>query len=740
MSEEGGTFRVMVRARPSDSPLDANGAIDDVLSVSEERSTVRVSRDRKGVSEFTFSDVLGVGSTQRDLYLRCSPAVDQVLDGVNCCIMVYGQTSSGKTYSMMGEETGAHECDVSMRESCDSMGTAFKDESNLGLIPRCVHDLFARLESSSKNVDHYNYTVHCQLFQIYNEKIFDLLLDGKRQQPLAIKLTGPGESSSVRVHGISQYRVDKHSDVLQLLRKANANRALRSSDLNSESSRSHSILQLFVRVEATSSKGALVIRESIFTLVDLAGSEKSFAADSVECVKETASINSSLHVLGQCVSALTESHRRHVPFRDSQLTRILQDSLVGNGQTYLVTTIHSDPRFIEETYSSLQFASRASKIKVSVTAKETVSEVTLEQARRELKQLRSKLRALSTAGSSERTPRRVAESREHDDLARLEVLCESQRAEIASLRARLLDLSLASGASIAPSVVLVDSQEVVHVTPVVRSVLVEADSSAVAPVRLQPTETRNSCCAKHELMDCVLCSFFSEPVFTSPISQRARVPAPLSSSQSIASIKSPEPYPRIDPLGSPTALLHASMIPRPDQILGRDMCTAHRVSHCLLCANRSFAEQATASLNALQLKELQHSKHHALNTTDFANLRKSNALPRLNENSLLIPTDDAKKLDAPSKLALSSLSASMRYKNAESEAEEDSMSEITMASLTTSAIRRKAVIPAQSLTRRISETETSLSPYLPSLKPAITKKVKKKKVKKSSEAANRVRA
>jgi kinesin family protein 18/19 len=166
--------------------------------------------------------------------------------------------------------------------------------------------------------------------QIYNEKIFDLLQDRRRQNPLQLRDCGRGASSSVQVRGLSVFRVYSKEDVMSLLRKGLRNRATRATEFNQESSRSHTIVQLYVQIEETDEQGLTVLKRSTFSLVDLAGSEKWRSSLSragtanADAQREMTNINTSLHVLGNCVSALIEPHRKHIPFRDSVLTRLLQ--------------------------------------------------------------------------------------------------------------------------------------------------------------------------------------------------------------------------------------------------------------------------------------------------------------------------------------------------------------------------------------------------------------------------------
>lgn len=232
--------------------------------------------------------------------------------------------------------------------------------------------------------------------QIYNEKIFDLIQDKKRDHPLQLR-EKRGTPNSVYVQGLSEYKIYSVDDIYDLLRRGARNRAIRSTEMNAESSRSHCILQLFIQIQCLdTTSSATTIHSGLISFVDLAGSEKWRPALSqagngqVEVQKEMTNINTSLHVLGNCVSALVEAGRKHIPYRDSVLTRLLQDSIGGAARTILIATVKNADAYKEETYSTLQFASRASRIK-SVVRQNKEIDMTLEQAKKEIVLLREQL-------------------------------------------------------------------------------------------------------------------------------------------------------------------------------------------------------------------------------------------------------------------------------------------------------------------------------------------------------------
>eukprot|EP01038_Epipyxis_sp_PR26KG_P006473 gene6473-8903_t len=427
------TVKVVVRTRPTQANIsvresqslqssqsfaenreEINGSQAVIIDEANSSVNFRFLKERKGQADFRFSHVFGPKNDQKSLYSVCN-VIDDVVEGINCCIMAYGQTGSGKTFTMYGQgwdELNATSLSNNNQPLFDDnnddntndnnviSSSQNNDEELLGIIPRSIADLFSTLdERTTLRSKSFDFSVHCQIMQIYNEKIYDLLQDKKREYPLQLRESQKEGNDSIHVRGMSVFRIYSKEEAFQLLRKGLRNRAVRATDFNSESSRSHTILQLFVSVEDEDENGLSVLKRSTFSLVDLAGSEKwrsslSQAGNAqVEVQREMTNINTSLHVLGNCVSALIESNRKHIPYRDSVLTRLLQDAISGTGRTVMIATIHEDPSYRDETYSTLQFASRASCIKVNLSANIGVNErIDLAEAQRQIKSLRNKLK------------------------------------------------------------------------------------------------------------------------------------------------------------------------------------------------------------------------------------------------------------------------------------------------------------------------------------------------------------
>ncbi len=370
-----------------------------------------------------YDHVFGPGGTQADLYRQVQDCVPRVLDGYNSTIMAYGQTGSGKTYSMFGTGVGP---------------TGGQLPETAGVIPRAVHDLFAAIKASSSSAPS-TIAVYCSFVQIYNEQLFDMLRDGGRDRPLEIHEDG---NRDIYVQGLSEFRVKNVEECLVLLRIGEENRAIRETHMNQASSRSHSLFQVVVEQDlspqdprwhrlfpgrsqqpddgASESESAVVLRSKL-NLVDLAGSEKWDTRQDIadQHAQELANINSSLFTLGRCIAALcaqnnspsattttnnstttTSNALVHVPYRDSKLTRLIQDSLGGNTKTYLFATLSPTAECTEESISTLKFADRAKQVMTFVRQNEEpppTDYVLVEQLQRENAQLRAMLLRLQAA-------------------------------------------------------------------------------------------------------------------------------------------------------------------------------------------------------------------------------------------------------------------------------------------------------------------------------------------------------
>ncbi|XP_075384866.1 kinesin-like protein KIF14 [Tenrec ecaudatus] len=299
------------------------------------------------------------------------PLLKKAFEGYNTCLFAYGQTGSGKSYTMMG----------------------FNEEP--GIIPRFCEDLFAQV--AKQQTQEVSYHLEMSFFEVYNEKIHDLLVckgeNGHTKQPLRVRehpMSGP------YVEALSMNVVSSYSDIQSWLELGNKQRATAATGMNDKSSRSHSVFTLVM----TQTKTELVEGEehdhrvtSRMNLIDLAGSERCCAAHtSGDRLKEGVSINKSLLTLGKVISALSEPANRKkvfIPYRESVLTWLLKESLGGNSKTAMIATVSPAASNVEETLSTLRYASQARLI-VNIA---TVNEDTNARLIRELKAEIEKLKA-----------------------------------------------------------------------------------------------------------------------------------------------------------------------------------------------------------------------------------------------------------------------------------------------------------------------------------------------------------
>jgi kinesin family protein 5 len=317
---------VCLRFRPPNAREIEAGSTSVIEDIAENRTVY--FRGEK-VVPFSFDRVYGPESAQSDVFnFSAKPCVDSVLNGFNTTIFAYGQTGSGKTHTMMG---------------------VVENEELRGIIPRVVQAIFSALEGSVL----VQYTVKVSYVEIYNEKIQDLLSPGS--DSLKVRDNQHG----VYIEGVTETYVDNFEHVLDCMRTGQNNRAIAATNMNLESSRSHSVFMLSVgqlNTKTGTKKGAKLI------LVDLAGSEKVAKTGAAgQTLKEAQHINKSLSALGNVINALTTG-QKHIPYRDSKLTRLLSDSLGGNSKTCLVVTASPMSFNSEETLSTLRFGTRAKAI------------------------------------------------------------------------------------------------------------------------------------------------------------------------------------------------------------------------------------------------------------------------------------------------------------------------------------------------------------------------------------------
>ncbi|WCJ34284.1 Kinesin-like protein KIN-5C [Euphorbia peplus] len=353
--EKGVNVQVLLRCRPfSDDELRNNAP--QVVTCNDYMREVAVSQSIAGKHidrVFTFDKVFGPSAQQRDLYEQAVvPIVHEVLEGFNCTIFAYGQTGTGKTYTMEGD--------------CKKTKSGPNGElpPGAGVIPRAVKQIFDTLEGQNAE-----YSVKVTFLELYNEEITDLLapeeiskvsVEEKQKKQLPLMEDGKG---GVLVRGLEEEIVTSASEIFTLLERGSAKRRTAETLLNKQSSRSHSLFSITIHIKEATPEGEELIKCGKLNLVDLAGSENISRSGAREGrAREAGEINKSLLTLGRVINALVE-HLGHIPYRDSKLTRLLRDSLGGRTKTCIIATVSPAVHCLEETLSTLDYAHRAKHIK-----------------------------------------------------------------------------------------------------------------------------------------------------------------------------------------------------------------------------------------------------------------------------------------------------------------------------------------------------------------------------------------
>ncbi|AWP07883.1 putative kinesin-like protein KIF21A [Scophthalmus maximus] len=349
---------------------------------------------------FTYDYMFDMDSQQDAIYTSCTEKlIDGCLEGYNATVFAYGQTGSGKTYTM---------------------GTGFDvniSEEELGIIPRAVHHLFKGIEERRQAAQEQGrpvpeFKINAQFLELYNEEVLDLFdstRDMKQKSHIKIHEDATGGIYTV---GVTTRTVSSEAEMMQCLKLGALSRTTASTQMNVQSSRSHAIFTIHlcqVRVCASDnqenetdnkvSNGNSELDEyetltAKFHFVDLAGSERLKRTGATgDRAKEGISINCGLLALGNVISALGDRSKRssHVPYRDSKLTRLLQDSLGGNSQTVMIACISPSDRDFMETLNTLKYANRARNIKNKVMVNQDKASQQISALRTEIARLQMEL-------------------------------------------------------------------------------------------------------------------------------------------------------------------------------------------------------------------------------------------------------------------------------------------------------------------------------------------------------------
>eukprot|EP00835_Amoeboradix_gromovi_P005289 NODE_484_length_7802_cov_0.227184.p1 type:complete len:765 gc:universal NODE_484_length_7802_cov_0.227184:5265-2971(-) len=333
-SSQEESIQVMVRIRPSAGSIVVSDPImGKQLQIPCSSSNYAITKT------FVFDKVLGHLVDNKTVFQQVQPLIDQVLQGFNATILAYGQTSTGKTHTILGETQLDHA----------------RLHANAGIIPRAIHYIFDLLENKKGEI--LDFSIRISYLELYNEDLRDLLVES----PESLKIFE--ENKKILVQGAEELLVRNIHHCLEMVQLASEKRQTTSTLCNEKSSRSHTIFIMQV-LQREVVNGKEVIRVGKLNLVDLAGSE-SVGKSGVEKKgqREAGLINQSLLTLGRVINALVDKNS-HVPYRESKLTRLLKDSLGGHTKTTLIATISGDKNSLEETLSTLDYSHRAKNIKV----------------------------------------------------------------------------------------------------------------------------------------------------------------------------------------------------------------------------------------------------------------------------------------------------------------------------------------------------------------------------------------
>ncbi|XP_063665055.1 centromere-associated protein E isoform X13 [Pan troglodytes] len=363
MAEEG-AVAVCVRVRPLNSREESLGETAQVYWKTDNNVIYQVD----GSKSFNFDRVFHGNETTKNVYEEiAAPIIDSAIQGYNGTIFAYGQTASGKTYTMMGSE------------------------DHLGVIPRAIHDIFQKI----KKFPDREFLLRVSYMEIYNETITDLLCGTQKMKPLIIR---EDVNRNVYVADLTEEVVYTSEMALKWITKGEKSRHYGETKMNQRSSRSHTIFRMILesreKGEPSNCEGS--VKVSHLNLVDLAGSERAAQTGAAGVrLKEGCNINRSLFILGQVIKKLSDGQvGGFINYRDSKLTRILQNSLGGNAKTRIICTI--TPVSFDETLTALQFASTAKYMKNTPYVNEvSTDEALLKRYRKEIMDLKKQLEEVS---------------------------------------------------------------------------------------------------------------------------------------------------------------------------------------------------------------------------------------------------------------------------------------------------------------------------------------------------------
>ena len=367
------SVKVMVRVRPMNQ-REKDKKCKNIVDVDTGAMQITLTNpdDAETQKVFSFDAVFPQNCHQQTVYEQAAfSLVESVIEGYNGTIFAYGQTGCGKTHTMTG----------------------VPDHDELkGIIPRAFAHIFGNIGSNNSK----NYLIRCSYIEIYNEEIHDLVgADVKAKLELK-----ESPEKGLFIKNLSMHSVKSIPEIERLMNLGAKNRSVGETAMNKDSSRSHSIFTIYIEASEIDGKGNQRITAGKLNLVDLAGSERQSKTQATgDRLKEANKINLSLSALGNVISALVDGKSSHVPYRDSKLTRLLQDSLGGNTKTVMVANVSPASDNYDETLGTLRYASRAKNIKNQPKVNEDPKDAMLREYAEEIKRLQALLQ--NGGGSSD---------------------------------------------------------------------------------------------------------------------------------------------------------------------------------------------------------------------------------------------------------------------------------------------------------------------------------------------------
>eukprot|EP00177_Eucheuma_denticulatum_P008603 GFKZ01015660.1.p1 GENE.GFKZ01015660.1~~GFKZ01015660.1.p1 ORF type:complete len:1167 (+),score=203.81 GFKZ01015660.1:298-3798(+) len=428
--------QVAVRCRPLNHREKTSGERTVLVCAEDRREVVCVApaSQRKVHSSaapnpkktYTYDHVFGPDATQQDVYRGVVESiVDEVLQGYNCTVFAYGQTGTGKTHTMEGRR--------------DSEMVAIEERriaENAGIIPRAVKQVFDHLRSITDE-----HSVRVSHLELYNEQLTDLLSPHDAGSDSLRMYEDPAKGTFVQ--GLEDIVVTNEEEIFAVLDKSALKRRTAETLMNKYSSRSHSVFSITIHIKESTPEGADLLKVGKLNLVDLAGSENVGRSGAIKGrAREAGNINQSLLTLGRVITALVDRHP-HIPYRDSKLTRLLQESLGGRNKTCIIATVTPGSHSLEETASTLDYAYRAKSIKNRPTVNQMIAKhVLLKEYTEEILKLKKELDANRSKNGVYLPPEEYQKlqsiaSQQKDTISELELRNEEFEKRTASLREKL---------------------------------------------------------------------------------------------------------------------------------------------------------------------------------------------------------------------------------------------------------------------------------------------------------------